>query len=91
MKWSFDKYSSADGDNSMTFLANWNLKGILPATIIAAQYNPLRSEGQMLADNLKKADVKTNGITHEFFDTAARKTDANDAEGFAALDLKDAF
>ena len=73
-----------------------NLKGLPPTTIVAAQYDPLRSEGEMLADNFKKAGVETerkvyNGTTHEFFGMAAVVSEAKDAQGFAVDKLKSAF
>ncbi|MEO7801436.1 MAG: alpha/beta hydrolase [Ginsengibacter sp.] len=98
MKWFFQKYlnSPADGKKPMISLVSANLKGLPTTTIIAAQYDPLRSEGEMLADNLKKADVKTNyklynGTTHEFFGMAAVVSQAKDAQAMATDELKSAF
>jgi acetyl esterase/lipase len=98
MKWFFEKYlnSPSEGKNPMISLVSANLKGFPPTTIIAAQYDPLRSEGEMLSDNLKKADVKTNyklykGTTHEFFGMAAVVPEAKDAQAMASDDLKSAF
>ena len=98
MKWFFEKYlkSAADGKSPMISLVTANLKGLPPTTIIAAQYDPLRSEGEMLADNLKKAGVATkyqlyNGTTHEFFGMAAVVNEAKDAQAMAATELKNAF
>lgn len=98
MKWFFDKYlnSPADGKNPMISLVTANLKGLPPTTIVAAQYDPLRSEGETLADNFKKAGVDTerklyNGTTHEFFGMAAVVPEAKDAQGFAVDRLKSAF
>ena len=98
MKWFFDKYlnSPADGKNPMITLVTANLKGLPPTTIISAQYDPLRSEGEMLADNFKKAGVDTeqklyNGTTHEFFGMAAVVPEAKQAQGFAVEKLKRAF
>ncbi len=98
MKWFFEKYlnSPAEGKNPMISLVTANLKGLPPTTIIAAQYDPLRSEGEMLADNFKKAGVDTerklyNGTTHEFFGMAAVVPEAKEAQGFAVDRLKSAF
>ncbi|MGI8598836.1 MAG: alpha/beta hydrolase [Chitinophagaceae bacterium] len=98
MKWFFEKYlnSPSEGKNPMISLVSANLKGLPPTTIIAAQYDPLRSEGEMLSDNLKKADVKTNyklyqGTTHEFFGMAAVVPEAKDAQAMASDELKSAF
>lgn len=73
-----------------------NLKGLEPTTIITAEIDPLRSDGQMLAEKLKKADVKVDsktyeGVTHEFFGMGAVVGDAKDAEKLAADNLDDSF
>ena len=98
MKWFFEKYlnSPADGKNPMISLVTANLKGLPPTTIIAAEYDPLKSEGETLSDNLKKADVSTTykqykGVTHEFFGMAAVVPEAKEAQGVVADELKKAF
>ena len=98
MKWFFDKYlkSAADGKSHMISLVNANLKGLPPTTIIGAQYDPLRSEGELLAKRLKKAGVSVNyklynGTTHEFFGMAAVVAEAKDAQALVANVLKNAF
>jgi acetyl esterase len=98
MKWFFDKYlnSPADGKNPMISLVSANLKGLPPTTIIAAQYDPLRSEGETLAQNLRSAGVAVNhklynGTTHEFFGMAAVVPEAKDAQAMAASALKNVF
>ena len=50
----------------------------------------------MLADKLKAAGVATDyknyeGVTHEFFGTAAVVADAEKAQDVAAQDLREAF
>ena len=98
MKWFFDKYlnNSSDGMNPLISLVTADLKGLPPTTIIGAQYDPLRSEGKTLADNLKNAGVEVkyqlyNGTTHEFFGMAAVVPEAKKAQAMAASDLKAAF
>jgi len=98
MKWFFEKYlnSPAEGKNPMISLVTANLKGLPPTTILSAQYDPLRSEGEMLEDNFKKAGVDTkrklyNGTTHEFFGMAAVVPEAKEAQGYAVDALKRAF
>ncbi len=98
MKWFFDKYlkSPADGKNPLISLVTANLKGLPSTTIIAAQYDPLTSEGETLAENLKKAGVDVirklyDGTTHEFFGMAAVVPEAKDAQAMAASKLKSAF
>jgi len=98
MKWFFDKYlkSAADAKSPLISLVNANLKGLPATTIIGAQYDPLRSEGALLTENLKQAGVLVNyklynGTTHEFFGMAAVVAQAKDAQALAASDLKNAF
>ncbi|MEP6617244.1 MAG: alpha/beta hydrolase [Ginsengibacter sp.] len=98
MKWFFEKYlnSPADGKNPLISLVNANLKGLPSTTIVGAEFDPLRSEGEMLSDNLKKAGVTTNyklyqGTTHEFFGMAAVVPEAKDAQGMVSSELKNAF
>ena len=72
------------------------LKAMPPTTIILAQIDPLRSEGEGLAKLLKAAGVKVNekiypGVTHEFFGMGAVVDKARDAVAVAATDLRAAF
>jgi acetyl esterase/lipase len=98
MKWFFDKYlkSAADAKSPLISLVNANLNGLPATTIIGAEYDPLRSEGALLAENLKQAGVPVNyklynGTTHEFFGMAAVLDQAKDAQALVATDLKSAF
>ncbi len=80
----------------MISLVNANLKGLPPTTIITAQYDPLQSDGEMLADKLKAAGVivnskNYNGVTHEFFGMATVLPEAKEAQALASGDLKGAF
>ena len=87
----------ADGDNRLISLVDVaDLKGLPPTTIIAAEIDPLQTEGKLLADKLTAAGVKTTyqlytGTTHEFFGTYAVVPPANEAQDFAATQLKTAF
>jgi acetyl esterase len=98
MKWFFGHYlnSPADGKNPMISLINANLKGLPATLVIGAEYDPLRSEGETLSDNLKKAGVTTDyvlykGVTHEFFGMAAIVPEAKEAQDKAINALKAAF
>ena len=98
MKWFFNNYlpNTAAGNDPKISLVKANLKGLPPTTIIGAEYDPLQSEGKMLADELQKAGVTVNyknynGVTHEFFGMAAVIPEAKQAQAFAASDLKNAF
>lgn len=77
-------------------LAGDELKGLPPATIILAEIDPLRSEGEALAKALTTAGVEVNlksykGVTHEFFGMAAVVDLAKEAQSVVAADLKSAF
>ncbi|HET9004511.1 MAG TPA: alpha/beta hydrolase fold domain-containing protein [Gemmatimonadaceae bacterium] len=70
-----------------------DLKGLPPVTIINAQIDPLRGDGELLADKLRAAGVdvtqKTyDGVAHEFFGMGAVIDKAKDAEQMAADALK---
>lgn len=96
MAWFF-KYYGADPTNPYALpMKAASLKGLPPATIVAAEIDPLMSEGQAYADKLKKDGVKVDyklykGVTHEFFGMGAVVPEAKDAEQFAADGLKKAF
>ena len=98
MAWFFKYYlrTPADGKSPMIDLVHANLKGLPAATIVTAQYDPLMSEGKMLADNLQKAGVTVQyknyeGVTHEFFGMAAVVPEAKQAQAFAVEGLKSAL
>ena len=87
MSWFFNQYARtpADRQDPRINLVGANLEGLPPTTIINAQIDPLRSEGEMLADRLRAAGVdveqKTyDGVTHEFFGMAAVLDQAKDAQ-----------
>ncbi|CAN5610561.1 alpha/beta hydrolase [soil metagenome] len=73
-----------------------NVQGLPPTTIIAAQIDPLRSEGEQLAERLQSAGVPVerrqwDGVTHEFFGMAAVVPKAREAVQFAGQRLRAAF
>ena len=73
-----------------------NLAGMPPTTVITAEIDPLRSEGQMLADRLRAAGVPVTamnyeGVTHEFFGMGPVVADARSAQQPAGQQLRQAF
>ena len=83
-------------DGRLDLVGKANLKGLPPATIIAAEIDPLMTEGKALSDKLKQAGVETSyhsyaGVSHEFFGMDAVVADAKKAQDVAAKDLRDAF
>ncbi len=73
-----------------------DLHGLPPTTIVSAEIDPLRSEGEVLAQKLSAAGVPVAqqtfpGVTHEFFGMGAVVGQAKQAEDFAAMRLKASF
>lgn len=83
-------------DPRIDLVGKANLAGLPPATVVTAEIDPLRSEGQALAKKLEQAGVKViardyTGVTHEFFGMGAVVAKARTAETAVANDLKAAF
>lgn len=98
VKWFFDKTmrSPADLKDTRLQLINAKLSGLAPVTIINARIDPLRSDGARMEDALKQADVPVErreyqGVTHEFFGTAAVIDKAKQAQRYAGQRLRRAF
>jgi len=77
-------------------LVKANLAGLPKTLIIAAEIDPLQTEGKLLSEKLKEAKVETDyelyiGVTHEFFGMAAVVPQAKEAQALAAKKLKLAF
>ncbi len=96
--WFVDKLLAKPEDKTDTRLdlVHADLSGLPPVTIINAQIDPLRSDGDLLTTALKKAGVEVDhkiydGVTHEFFGAAAVVDDAEDAQKFAGKQLRKAF
>jgi len=73
-----------------------NLADLPPTTIIAAQIDPLRTEGQLLARRLEEAGTEVgyhlwDGATHEFFGMGLVYADAAAAEAVVGVALRKAF
>ncbi len=98
MEWFVEHELQNPGDKTdpRIDLANANLRGLPPTTIITAEIDPLRFGGKLLADKLKAAGVKVNyknyeGVTHEFFGMGAVLPEAKEAVEFAARELEKNF
>lgn len=101
MRWFF-RYALPNKAFGKTALAspltapNSLFKGLPPATIIAAEIDPLQSEGMMYAKKLRQNGIPTKyriytGVTHEFFGMTAVVDKAKQAVNFASVELKTAF
>lgn len=99
MKWFMDQTlaKSEDAMNpNIALLQAKSLKGLPATTIITAQIDPLRSEGEALAKKLAADGVPVvyknyDGVTHEFFGMGAVVDKAAEAMKLATSNLKTAF
>ena len=98
LKWFGHYYttSMADMQDPRLNLVGANLRGLPPTTIVNAQIDPLRSDGETLAAAMKSAGDKVEqrtfpGVTHEMFGMGAVVRGAYDANMYAIGRLKVAF
>lgn len=98
LKWFGHYYSRsmADQQDTRINLVKANLKGLPPVTIVNAQIDPLRSDGETLAEALRAAGGKVEqktfaGVTHEFFGMGKIVRGAFDAENWAVSRLQPAL
>ena len=98
LKWFGYYYSKTPADqmDPRINLVKADLHGLPPTTIVNAQIDPLRSDGETLADAMKAAGDKVEqrtfpGVTHEFFGMGAVVRGAYDANMYAVTRLKKAF
>ncbi len=99
MKWFFKYYlpTPEDGtDPRLPILRRDDLNGLPPATIIAAEIDPLLSEGQAYANKLKAAGIAVTyhlypNVTHEFFGMRAVVDEGKEAMTLASQQLTSAF
>ncbi|HEV7277829.1 MAG TPA: alpha/beta hydrolase [Devosiaceae bacterium] len=83
-------------DPRLNLYERHDLAGLPPATIILAEIDPLRSEGELLAQALRRSGVWVDmtvyeGVTHQFFSLGALVNKAMFAQGQAARNLSDAL
>lgn len=88
--------SPAQAGDPRISLVKANLSGMPPTLIICAEIDPLQTEGKLLSDKFKAANVSTDykmydGVTHEFFGMAAVVPEAKDAQALVVSKLKAAF
>jgi acetyl esterase len=99
MMWYWDQYlgSKADVTNPYAIPASsTNLKGVAPAIVLTAEFDPLRDEGEAYAKQLSAAGVNTtctryDGVIHGFFGMSAVVDKSKEAVNQVAAALKDAF
>jgi acetyl esterase/lipase len=98
LKWFGNYYTSsmADMQDPRLNLVGANLRGLPTTTIVNAQIDPLRSDGETLAAAMKSAGDKVEqrtfpGVTHEMFGMGAVVRGAYDANQYAIGRLKAAL
>ncbi len=97
--WYWEQYLRADEDANNLYAAPLkarDLRGLPPALVITAEYDPLRDEGAAYAARLKEAGVPTaykcyDGVIHGFFGQWAMLDKAKAAVQQACSALKAAF
>ncbi len=96
VNWAQDLYTPHDRDLRdlrLNSLGRADLSPLPPSTIVLAEIDPLRSEGEALAAALTSAGVATqsrmfSGTTHDFFGLGLQVPEAGDAEQYAADQMK---
>ncbi len=96
--WFLEHYlnNPAESGDPRIALVKANLRGLPPTTIINAQIDPLRSEGELLAQKMRDAGVRVEqktypNVVHEFFGMAAVSDSAKAANAQAFKALRTAF
>lgn len=83
-------------DPRISLVSHRDLSGLPPTTILLAQIDPLRCEGEALAELLQAAGVDVLaedyvGVTHEFFGMGALLEEAKEAQQVAGERLRQSF
>jgi acetyl esterase len=99
MRWFWHHYleTDVDGENPLASpLRAMNLAGLPAATVVTAEYDPLRDEGRAYAQRLQAAGVPTqytnyDGVFHGFFGMTEQLPRARQAVDDACAALRKAF
>jgi acetyl esterase len=99
MHWFFDCYTGGVADSAdwqISPLRTPDLRGVAPAVMVTAEYDPLCSEGEAYAQRLRDEGVavehrRYDGMIHGFFGLPAAFDASRDAMEFVATALRRAF
>ena len=100
MQWFFDCYTDGGAhdpkDASISPLRAHDVRGVAPALVITAEYDPLCDEGEAYAARLREAGVpvehhRYDGLIHGFFGLSAAFDAARDAVGLVGTALQRSF
>jgi acetyl esterase len=96
MQWFWDQYLQGDEHDANPYAAPMqatSFKGLAPAIIMTAEYDPLLSDGEKYASLLERDGVSVlykgfNGMIHGFFSNMAVTPTARQAIDFVAEEVK---
>jgi acetyl esterase len=99
MRWYWDQYLAVQADASNSYaapMAAKDLKGLPPALVITAEYDPLCDEGEAYAKRLQDSGIPTtcsryDGMIHGFFGMSAVLDKGKQAVAEACAALRQAF
>jgi acetyl esterase len=99
VRWYWGLYLASDSDGANPLaspLRAKDLTGLPPATIISAEFDPLRDEGERYGDRLSEAGVpvevtRYDGMVHGFFTMTGLLDAATLAVAYAAGRLREVF
>lgn len=99
MQWFWNHYLRSEADAANPYAAPVRAKdlaGLPPATVLTAEFDPLRDEGEAYGKKLREAGVATrieryDGLIHGFFGMGAVVAKARAAVGVAAGELRKSF
>lgn len=98
MSWFLAQYLSLSSEalDPRISLVRADLRNLPPTTVMTAQIDPLRSEGETLFDRLRFAGVPAEyrlypGVTHDFFGAGDVLSEARAAQAYAAARIKESF